>query len=594
MKLALSLFSAALLAGCASTPPRPASVERGDDAAVEAYVTKLIHHEMETNAIAGLSIALVDDQRVVWAAGFGFADLNSKTPASADTLYRIGSISKLFTATAALQLAEQGRLDIDKPVRSYVPDFTMKSRVPDQGEITVRQLMTHHAGLPRDRLKGFMNPSPPHFTSVVRELRNVSPPYPPALMYSYSNLGFSLLGHVIENASGVPYEDHMRRALLIPLGMTASSFTPGLSDSSRAAKGYQGRQAAFEFPLRDVPAGGLNSSVNELGRFMAMLFAGGVANGHRILGDHTIAEMLRPQNTAAPLDLNFHVGLGWMLSTLGSSSIQNAGTVAHHAGGTALFHSQMYILPRHKLGVVVLANSSTARQAVDRIANAALALALEAKAGIRQPEHTKPELSDAPLPASAVGDFVGDYTTIMGHVKIHSHDKGLRADVAGHEFSLVQRADGLFGLNYTVLGIVRLDLGALGEIGLTRRVIGGRDSLVARVGEQEMLVGQRLVPPTYSSAWRRRLGGYEIVNQEGDRKIAEKIRLVQERGLIFVELFPVEAPGRRFRVPLIPVSDQEALLPERLADHGESLHAMTEGDKEWLEFSGYRLTRKAP
>ena len=109
---------------------------------------------MKANRIIGLSIALVDDQSVVWEQGFGFADKEKKLPATPETIYRLGSISKLFTATAAMQLADQGKLDIDKPVEVYLPEFSIKSRFTDAHAITPRNIMTHHSGLPRDYLKG--------------------------------------------------------------------------------------------------------------------------------------------------------------------------------------------------------------------------------------------------------------------------------------------------------------------------------------------------------------------------------------------------------------------------------------------------------
>ena len=137
-----------------------------------------------------------------------------------------------------------------------------------------------------------------------------------------------------------------------------------------------------------------------------------------------------PKNTAVPLDLNFRMGLGWMLSTLGTTTIQNAGMVAHHSGATAYFHSQMYLLPEHKLGVVVLSNSSTSGEVVDRIATETLALALEAKTGIRQPEHLKTLPDFHPLTADTVQEYAGDYTTLAGFAKIRAcGSAGLRAYV---------------------------------------------------------------------------------------------------------------------------------------------------------------------
>jgi CubicO group peptidase (beta-lactamase class C family) len=591
MKLAPIIFAITLLSGCTVAPSRPRNITRGDYEATKTYITNLIHFAMEKNAVPGLSIALVDDQRIVWAEGFGYADQERKIPATADTLYRVGSISKLFTDTAAMQFAENGKLDIDQPVQKYLPDFAIMTRILDTAAITPRQLMTHHAGLPRDRGKGFMNPNPAPFTKVVADLREDYMAYPPETIFSYSNLGVTLLGNVIQNVADMPYADYMKLRLLAPMGMMNSSFDTGLSQLVPAAKGYRGRIVAVEPPLRDVPAGGLNSSVAELSRFMSMVFAGGTSGEHRILKAETIAEMLRPQNAAVPLDFNFRVGLGWMLSTVGTSTIQNAGTVAHHAGATALFHSQMYILPEHKLGVVVLANSSTAKQVVDHVATEALSLALEAKSGIRQPEHSKVLPADGPISAATMREYVGDYTTLAGFVRIYRDGNGLRANVGAHDFNLVPRSDRMLGMSYALLGFFHLNLGTLGEIGFSRRTTAGRDLLVARLGTQEMLVGQRIVAPTSLGAWRQRLGDYEITNLDGDAKQIERIRLAEERGFLLAEVSMTEAPGQTQRIPLMPLSDGEGLLLGSLNDGGETVRVVTADGEERLAVSGYLLKR---
>lgn len=480
-------------------------------------------------------------------------------------------------------------MDIDKPLHDYLPGFTLRMS-QQAAAITPRLLMTHHSGLPRDRLKGFMNADPRPFTSLVEDIRDDYAAYPPGQLFTYSNLGISLLGAAIQNVSGQPYADYMRQNLLLPLGMSNSSFDAGYAESALMARGHHGRQAATEPPLRDLPAGGLNSSVVDLSRFMSMEFAGGNANHRRVLKPESVAEMLRPQNAGVPLDFDFHVGLGWMLSTLGKSTIENAGPVAHHAGATVLFHSQMYILPEHKLGVVVLANSSTAGQVVDHIAVEALTLALEAKTGIRQPEYHKPPPADTPLPAAAIQEFVGDYATMAGHARIYASGKGLRTEVAGHGLDLVPRKDGQLGLDYTLLGLFHIDLGMMGDIGLSRRTLDGRDLLVARIGRQEMLVGQRIRPPANPGAWRHRLGDYEIANLDGDHTFLDHIRLTEERGLLFIQASLTEAP-RTLRIPLMPVSDDEGRLLDLLGNEGETMRVVTVDGEERLAFSGYLLKR---
>src|ERR1039457_208923 len=127
---------ACMHAGCSAMPIRPESIPRGDYTYARDYISWLARSEMSKHGVTGLSIALVDDQQLVWATGFGFADKAGNVPATAETVYRAGSISKLFTATAVMQLAEQGLLDIDKPLQNYLPEFFIKNRFSDAAPIT--------------------------------------------------------------------------------------------------------------------------------------------------------------------------------------------------------------------------------------------------------------------------------------------------------------------------------------------------------------------------------------------------------------------------------------------------------------------------
>ena len=372
-----------LLAGCASMPKRPESMTRGDYSSVREYISVLADKEMKEKDVTGLSIALVDDQRVVWAEGFGFADEANRVPATPDTIYRAGSISKLFTATAAMQLVEQGKLDIDRPLQTYLPEFSVKSRFPDAGPITPRTIMTHHSGLPSDYLKGMWADKPEPFEKEVNFLRDEYVAYPPNYVFSYSNVGVTLLGHALERVAGRDFAGYMEASVLRPLGMTHSAFSQAPDSSPLGSKAYLKGDEGDELPLRGIPAGGLNASVLDLARFMQMVFADGRAGERQIIKPETLAEMLRPQNGTVPLDLDFRTGLGWALSGLGGIDIRNAGPVAHHSGATLFHRSMLIVLPEHKLGVVVLANSATAGPVVNKVAAEAIKLALEAKTGIK-------------------------------------------------------------------------------------------------------------------------------------------------------------------------------------------------------------------
>jgi CubicO group peptidase (beta-lactamase class C family) len=585
------LTLSALLAGCASPPLRPEHAARGDYAYTRQYASWLIEREMKKHNVTGLSIALVDDQHVVWTQGFGYADEARGIPATPDTVYRAGSISKLFTASAAMQLAEQGKLDIDKPLRDYLPEFSTRTRAAHSRPITPRNIMTHHSGLPSDWFKGMWSPHPEPFTQVVDEIRGQYVATRPGIVFFYSNLGMTLLGHAVQEVSGEDFAPYMQRALLQPLGMRHSAFALQ-AQGPFASKAYRNGREVEDPPLRDMPAGGLNSSALDMSRFLEMVFAGGRSGEQQILKPETLAEMLRPQNADVPLDFDLRVGLGWMLSGLGGIDIRNAGPVAHHGGATLMFHGQLIALPEHKLGVVVLANSASASAVVSKVATEALKLALEAKTGIRQPPPEQPA-AQPPLAAAARQAYVGYYATPLGLAKVTDRLGQLRAEVMGKTFRLEPRADGGLGLAYRVLGLFPVSLGDLDQVTLRRASVVGHDVLVARSNGRDMLVGEKIAPEPLSQDWLRRLGDYEIVNAGDDAALPDNIHLRNEDGLLVAEYSLAAQPDVKVRLALAPVSPAAAVIRGLGRGMGGTFQMVTVNGEERALFSGLELRKKS-
>ncbi len=559
---------------------------------VKESISELIRKEMRKNNVTGLSIALVDDQRVVWAQGFGYADENGEITAAPETIYRIGSITKLFTATAVMQLAEQGKLDIDRPLQTYLPEFSMRSRFPDGKPITLRDLMTHHSGLPANFLKGMWSRKPGPFTDVVNLIKGEQAAYPPGLVYSYSNLGYTLLGHVVQKVSGREYASYIEESLLRPLGMTHSGFSPPPDSKRTLSKAYYKEKEFDEPSLRDIPAGGLYSSVLDLSRFMQMMFAQGNSQGHRIVKPETLSEMLRPQNEGVRLDLSFRIGLGWMLSSLGDVDIQNAGPVAFQPGTTLAFHSQMIILPKYRIGVVVLSNSSASGRVVNKAAAKALALALEAKAHIRQPERQRPAESDSPMPDPVLRSYEGRYATIIDVVDIRKKSDFLTAQAMHRTLRLVPLVNGSLGMKYRLFGLFPISLGELDSMSLSRDSVDGRDLLVARTGNREFLVGEKIKPAPVPEIWRKRTGEYVIDNLGDDFLLLENMDIRLDNGLLIADYsMPVlfkETPGFGIK----PISDTEAVICGLGSGKGEIIRAVSVDGREELYYSGYLLRKR--
>ncbi|MCU7847526.1 MAG: beta-lactamase family protein [Candidatus Thiodiazotropha sp. (ex Lucinoma kastoroae)] len=342
---------------------------------------------MEEHNIVGLSIAIVDDQELVWAEGFGWADKKQWIRATPETVYRAGSITKLFTATAAMQLAEQGKLNIDQPIKRYLPGFSIKQRIKGVGPVTPRNIMTHHSGLPSDYLQGRWEDEPASFTGLAGQLKEDYAANPPNTILSYSNLAMTLLGHTVQEVSGQSYAEYIRQSLLLPIGMPSSYIAPGLIADRLTAKGYYKNKEKPVVPMRDLPAGALNSNVWDLAHFTQMLFAEGWSGSQQILKSETLDEMLRYQDGDAPFDLDSRIGLAWFLD---DSFGKAASLVAGHDGATFLFSSSLTALPKHKLAIIVLSNTASVGEAIVEIAQEALTLALDAKTGIAVADESEP------------------------------------------------------------------------------------------------------------------------------------------------------------------------------------------------------------
>ena len=327
-------------------PPNvPDKLDKGDYGYVKSYMTWFIEKEMKEQGIVGLSIALVDDQDIVWQQGFGYADRENKLAATPESRYRAGSISKVFTGMATMKLVEAGKMDIDRPLVTYLPEFRIKSRFGSTDGITPRTIMTHHSGLPSDWVAGMWTKNPQPFVQLVQKIKEDYVAYPPETILSYSNLGITLLGHAVENVSGQAYATFVEQSVLRPMGMTNSRFATGIS-GKQVAKSYAEGKAVVEYPLRDIPAGGLNTTATDLARLAMLVNNKGTLENRQILGVKTLDAMFVVQNNHIPLDLGDQIGLTWFIDT---KILAGEEPVFWHNGGTIAHRSAFMVAPTSKL-----------------------------------------------------------------------------------------------------------------------------------------------------------------------------------------------------------------------------------------------------
>ena len=297
-----------------------------------------IEGKMAYQGLPGVSVGVVEGDTLVWSKGFGYSNVGERTATTPATLYRIGSITKLFTATAILQLVEQGKLQLDDPVTRHLPRFHMRNPYPDAPPITIRHLLTHSSGLPAEGPFDYWTDARfPTFAELCKALEQEEVAFPPETHLKYSNLGYALLGQIVATISGEPFEQYVQRAILKPLGMSATSAAAGPDVRARLAVGYGRRMPdgsravrAFEDMNGLGAAGNMSSTVADLARFVSAIFRTDSASGPHVLREATWKRMQQPQRMRADWQSGF--GLGF--------AVQN--TAGHvyvgHEGWVGGFH----------------------------------------------------------------------------------------------------------------------------------------------------------------------------------------------------------------------------------------------------------------
>lgn len=321
-----------------------------DKADVEAWLDGFMPYALDRGDIPGAVVAVVKDGQPLLVKGYGYSDVAKKTPVEPDTIFRPGSISKLFTWTAVMQLVGEGKIDLDKDVNAYL-DFKIPER-PD-GPVTMRRLMTHTAGF-EETIEGLINSDPKRY----RPLGVVVKTWVPERMYkagstpAYSNYGAALAGYIVQRVSGEPFETYVARHIFEPLGMTHSTMVQPLPAALKPfmAKGYQpGSDKGEPYELIDMsPAGALAMSGTDAAKFMIAHLA--AEHGPNALLPPAVAREMHRTLAPGIGPLN-RMALGFYQSNM------NGHAIISHGGDTEVFHSDLNLFIDDGVGIYVSLNS---------------------------------------------------------------------------------------------------------------------------------------------------------------------------------------------------------------------------------------------
>ena len=369
-----------------------------------------IEYEIKDKNLNAISIAIIKKDDFFWSEGFGFIDEEKKIKADENTIYRVGSVSKLFTDIAIMKKRESGDIDIDSPIQIYLPKFNPENKFNNE-PITLRQLMSHRAGILREPAYGnYFADNETSLKKTVESVKNSSLIHPPGTMTKYSNAGIAVVGYTLEKVFQKPYVEFMQQNILNPLGMNASSFEFKNSMSSNLAEAtmwsYDGRSfKAPRFELGMIPAGSLYSSVTDLTKFLNMILSDGSLNGERFVNPNTLKEMFTPQFSDFE---ESGYGIGFRVSK------HNGYKMISHGGAIYGYSTQLSALPEAKIGVVVASSVDISNSITRKISSYALDLLIAKEKKLKLPEYVKTK----PIKKEIEENLIGDYENEANRIRI--------------------------------------------------------------------------------------------------------------------------------------------------------------------------------
>jgi CubicO group peptidase (beta-lactamase class C family) len=595
LKLACMLVGLVALAACRSSDPlvaleKPDSIDNVGE--LRAYGDELLAVAMKQHLRSGFSAAIVSGDGMLWSRSVGTMTGTGAQalPLTTDTPMHIGSVTKLFTALALMQLVEQGKVDLDANLRTYLPEFSIHSRFGN-GDFTLRQMLTHYSGLPSDLMEDFAgDPADTRalFDSTVERSALTHLKSRPELAHSYSNLAFQLLGIVIQRVSGESYDAYIRDHIFAPLRMQHSAvLVPDAGGKwPLELTTTDPREVGYE-PIGSLPAAAIVSSIDDMALFMQML----LAEGEGIVSKEAFREMQRIQDTNVTVG-GGRQGLAFELMLPPLVPLASSG----HAGALRGHHAYLRFFPGRNVGIVVLETTDDAANNTSLLAANLRDVALEyvAPGSSQSPPRAEPDgIVAVTQSAAEAARYEGRYFAHdIGLLDVDNDDGELTVRLLSSPLAKAQLTsvgNDTFIPALRVLGFIPLSTRAIGlDAPQLHFVFDGdrRYIALAANGAPPQAIAASLETREVNREWRRRFGMYEPVDGRGGLLYRVTLRMNQRLGLLTVDART--AQGEKLELTLELLSDMQAAVAGVGRYTGEIIEFVT--DEEFM-FEGARFKR---
>ena len=537
---------------------------------------------VSSGAVRGMSIAVIHGNNIIWSDSFGFSDYEKGIKADSNTLYGFRTGTNLLTSTAIMQLHNSRKLNIDTSLSEYIPSFRIKNREGNQQEITLRMLLSHRSGLPTDIARDIYSSHPLSFRSVSKLVQKEYAPFPADCIHLHSNIGYSLLGMVIENVSKQGYESYLTSHIFSPLNMNSTCFSSGKSEL--LSKGYdKTSKLRCDYAMSSDESGiMIKSNITDMAKFLMTFLPS--YTGKSVLSREMVKEMIANQSNDSPLDLNQKYGLTWIYERINS-----AGQIYYHVS-KSLNHRCLFVMaPESDLAVVILSNSvnswplhGIAMNILDQFAIKSGSKPYESVSAVNQ------KCDTISAKDNVLFKYTGVYCNPKSVIGVRSKKGRLYAEVYGNKFVMTPLDDGSFGAQVV---LPNNKLNAVDHIRFEFTSIEGKDLFLYHdmLTDQRKMLGVKILPGAISSIWMDRIGIYEIYqNKVNDFPNPPVFELAVEDSIMVLKVIE---HSNKWNTALSVKDDNTAFTMGVGRQIGSTLLFEKEKGKEILWFSGIKLIR---
>jgi CubicO group peptidase (beta-lactamase class C family) len=553
------------------------------DASIQSSLEKLVLEQIKAYSLKGISIAIVKPNQTIFSEGYGTASEKNQIAVTEDTAFKIGSISKVFTALLVMKLVEDGKLSLDKSIDTYIKEFSIHKK-SNYNYPTIRQLLSHHGGMPGDILNGFeFSDSPPpmydrKFLEIPTLLKNEHMSEMPGKVFAYSNISFGLLGVLVERLSGKTLNEYAEEKIFKPLNLKNTSYLD--SNIQRISNGYILSKEIFPPKIRDLGAGSVSSTSSDMAIVMQMLLNMGSVGSKRIMKESSIQEMLKVQNHNSSYDGNFQIGLPFWLDSNSASS-----TLYTHGGDLPPFHAQIILDFDTKIGVYVATNTMSSSMNMKDICLKAL-LEYNPSSISTKSKNISTNTTD-----SVLRDWEGTYVNPSSILEISKVGNDLKTNLG--PIYLEGMSDGSFLPKIKLFfGLLQVRINELRILEFRQFKTDSNEKYITlSIKNVPAITYLQYYPTPVLKSWRSRVGKYKLISNDKNKKIEYIFLSIKNNSLILegqLTLLVLDVPLEYY---LRTVSDSLAFIEGVGRNAGEAIQWKEISGEEILEFSGFKFKR---